>query len=177
DPRRHRAAFAPSSERDRQLAISIQHERPPVEHQLVLTANLIHIRERHIRFARPRFCQLEARGKFPRLERRSVGHEKQLGARARQMRGDHGGPDVFAEDRKSTRLNSSHSQISYAVFCLKKKKNTYIQSNVISIVKKFIVDLPGRPQTFIGTNVKSKVFRLWYVSCKKLLFYVLLLLI
>src|SRR2546430_7039599 len=28
------------------------------------------------------------------------------------------------EDRKSTRLNSSHSQISYAVFCLKKKNNT-----------------------------------------------------
>src|SRR2546430_6253491 len=28
-------------------------------------------------------------------------------------------------DRKSTRLNSSHSQISYAVFCLKKKKNIY----------------------------------------------------
>src|SRR2546430_13272041 len=27
-------------------------------------------------------------------------------------------------DRKSTRLNSSHSQISYAVFCLKKKNNT-----------------------------------------------------
>src|SRR5688572_32422920 len=30
-------------------------------------------------------------------------------------------PDVVLEDRKSTRLNSSHSQISYAVFCLKKK--------------------------------------------------------
>src|SRR5690554_7516769 len=29
------------------------------------------------------------------------------------------------EDRKSTRLNSSHVRISYAVFCLKKKKNTY----------------------------------------------------
>src|SRR2546430_8910035 len=29
-----------------------------------------------------------------------------------------------AGDRKSTRLNSSHSQISYAVFCLKKKKKT-----------------------------------------------------
>src|SRR2546427_3391222 len=28
----------------------------------------------------------------------------------------------FISDRKSTRLNSSHSQISYAVFCLKKKK-------------------------------------------------------
>src|SRR3989475_8634050 len=35
-------------------------------------------------------------------------------------------PDVQAaqRDRKSTRLNSSHSQISYAVFCLKKKRNT-----------------------------------------------------
>src|SRR2546427_520054 len=31
--------------------------------------------------------------------------------------------ESFPEDRKSTRLNSSHSQISYAVFCLKKKKN------------------------------------------------------
>src|SRR3712207_7210236 len=29
-----------------------------------------------------------------------------------------------AVDRKSTRLNSSHANISYAVFCLKKKKNT-----------------------------------------------------
>src|SRR5688572_32387986 len=32
--------------------------------------------------------------------------------------------ELRAGDRKSTRLNSSHSQISYAVFCLKKKKNT-----------------------------------------------------
>src|SRR2546430_11922375 len=31
-------------------------------------------------------------------------------------------------DRKSTRLNSSHSQISYAVFCLKKKKRYHIGS-------------------------------------------------
>src|SRR5256886_11669769 len=30
-----------------------------------------------------------------------------------------------ARDRKSTRLNSSHSRISYAVFCLKKKKNQH----------------------------------------------------
>src|SRR2546430_14921889 len=39
------------------------------------------------------------------------------------------GPDLLQlegvnKDRKSTRLNSSHSQISYAVFCLKKKKTT-----------------------------------------------------
>src|SRR2546430_8119880 len=32
-------------------------------------------------------------------------------------------PETCPGDRKSTRLNSSHSQISYAVFCLKKKKN------------------------------------------------------
>src|SRR3712207_7459972 len=31
------------------------------------------------------------------------------------------------EDRKSTRLNSSHANISYAVFCLKKKKNQSVQ--------------------------------------------------
>src|SRR5438270_11917209 len=31
-------------------------------------------------------------------------------------------PNLIHGDRKSTRLNSSHSQISYAVFCLKKKK-------------------------------------------------------
>src|SRR3712207_7582080 len=30
-----------------------------------------------------------------------------------------------SKDRKSTRLNSSHANISYAVFCLKKKKNIY----------------------------------------------------
>src|SRR2546427_5369370 len=40
-------------------------------------------------------------------------------------------PSVRREkrDRKSTRLNSSHSQISYAVFCLKKKKNKKIKTN------------------------------------------------
>src|SRR5207248_9866138 len=32
-------------------------------------------------------------------------------------------PDFRGRDRKSTRLNSSHRTISYAVFCLKKKKN------------------------------------------------------
>src|SRR5438874_4663758 len=32
-------------------------------------------------------------------------------------------------DRKSTRLNSSHVEISYAVFCLKKKKDTFLQAS------------------------------------------------
>src|SRR5688572_31584988 len=34
----------------------------------------------------------------------------------------------WRKDRKSTRLNSSHSQISYAVFCLKKKKKNIIKN-------------------------------------------------
>src|SRR2546430_3601845 len=45
---------------------------------------------------------------------RGNGGEKPQGGRHQCLR----------EDRKSTRLNSSHSQISYAVFCLKKKKGT-----------------------------------------------------
>src|SRR2546430_10722854 len=45
-----------------------------------------------------------------------------------QMRPLQLGEEFVLVDRKSTRLNSSHSQISYAVFCLKKKKKkkTYI---------------------------------------------------
>src|SRR2546430_11404457 len=37
----------------------------------------------------------------------------------------------LVRDRKSTRLNSSHSQISYAVFCLKKKNNTSTSETII----------------------------------------------
>src|SRR5688572_32674034 len=37
----------------------------------------------------------------------------------------------YSGDRKSTRLNSSHSQISYAVFCLKKKNINYIEQTII----------------------------------------------
>src|SRR5690554_7033314 len=36
-------------------------------------------------------------------------------------------PGSFPEDRKSTRLNSSHVRISYAVFCLKKKKKKILE--------------------------------------------------
>src|SRR2546427_2503659 len=44
-------------------------------------------------------------------------------------------------DRKSTRLNSSHSQISYAVFCLKKKKK---KSKKISFVLRVVCELSVR---------------------------------
>src|SRR2546430_13728220 len=52
-------------------------------------------------------------------------HRRCRGTRATAAR--RGGPrraPCRRGDRKSTRLNSSHSQISYAVFCLKKKKDT-----------------------------------------------------
>src|SRR2546430_9817927 len=38
----------------------------------------------------------------------------------------------YLQDRKSTRLNSSHSQISYAVFCLKKKKRNDAQRVLVA---------------------------------------------
>src|SRR3989449_3421404 len=38
---------------------------------------------------------------------------------------------LFSQDRKSTRLNSSHGYISYAVFCLKKKKYEVKRTNIL----------------------------------------------
>src|SRR5256885_3652463 len=49
----------------------------------------------------------------------------------------HRGADVLPVDRKSTRLNSSHLVISYAVFCLKKKKTN--QSSWTFIVGRLYV--------------------------------------
>src|SRR5215475_1214228 len=43
-------------------------------------------------------------------------------------------PPVDGADRKSTRLNSSHVKISYAVFCLKKKKNNTKSDTITSIL-------------------------------------------
>src|SRR2546430_13430286 len=57
---------------------------------------------------------------FEQRDFRSVGDAmgtKEDAARMRVSR-------ALEKDRKSTRLNSSHSQISYAVFCLKKKKQS-----------------------------------------------------
>src|SRR5258708_10994732 len=48
-------------------------------------------------------------------------------------------PGVAALDRKSTRLNSSHQIISYAVFCLKKKKNKKRQMKVLSARMQWMV--------------------------------------
>src|SRR5688572_31870338 len=65
-------------------------------------------------------------GARPRLVRRRAhaGHGQNRGRAAVPQVPVVSNPSGLSEavDRKSTRLNSSHSQISYAVFCLKKKK-------------------------------------------------------
>src|SRR2546430_6935475 len=64
-------------------------------------------------------------------------------------------------DRKSTRLNSSHSQISYAVFCLKKKKtmhnlrgstvfdNTLVSLRLHAVNRIMFDDLPMLPHSIL----------------------------
>src|SRR5258707_7592244 len=60
----------------------------------------------------------------PAFRHRARDHREALQAWGPGLRGaDHlRGPRLPRGDRKSTRLNSSHANISYAVFCLKKKK-------------------------------------------------------
>src|SRR5258708_20624589 len=70
---------------------------------------------------------------------RYLAHEELHRAGPRRVRG--GGRD--RRDRKSTRLNSSHQIISYAVFCLKKKKKSEIINRGI--------DGAGRSSTQTGT--------------------------
>src|SRR5437763_13433450 len=62
----------------------------------------------------PRVGGRGIRGKGPPDRARSVPLPREGGSRKTA---------AFVKDRKSTRLNSSHRCISYAVFCLKKKKN------------------------------------------------------
>src|SRR2546430_12669774 len=65
---------------------------------------------------------------------RDRGARSDSGRRCRPVRG------AAPRDRKSTRLNSSHSQISYAVFCLKKKKNnSLLPAQLIVFCDTFLV--------------------------------------
>src|SRR2546430_11518177 len=82
---------------------------------------------------------------------RSVGYKGRIirtydGGRNWVEQNSNTGADLFSvsfhknRDRKSTRLNSSHSQISYAVFCLKKKKFKHVlteRHNVLSTADDF----------------------------------------
>src|SRR5690242_18190922 len=68
-----------------------------------------------------------------------------------------------SRDRKSTRLNSSHMSISYAVFCLKKKKNTNIkallhQENLRACLAIFNTeDIDSHPAGFIVENSAVRI--------------------
>src|SRR3712207_6862186 len=62
---------------------------------------------------------LDEAGPPAQPRRREVEGKQEQQQAQRGVVGEHAGDD---QDRKSTRLNSSHANISYAVFCLKKKK-------------------------------------------------------
>src|SRR3712207_8122389 len=71
---------------------------------------------------------------YMRVDRRSFGNLRIVGTDGTGDREVTTSPVVtfFWSDRKSTRLNSSHANISYAVFCLKKKKNVVYPATSIA---------------------------------------------
>src|SRR5438105_6041025 len=82
--------------------------------------------------SRPDRPQESRRREWPECDDREIAQEKNQRRRHASMNGHGAGNDQGAEgeDRKSTRLNSSHEWISYAVFCLKKKKTqSYERTN------------------------------------------------
>src|SRR2546422_4353122 len=97
--------------------------RRPPRSTLFPYTTLFRSSSRRFRDGRPR--RPESAQHLPglqRLDRRP--HTRALRRHALWRLKETGGRDGDLTDRKSTRLNSSHGYISYAVFCLKKKKNT-----------------------------------------------------
>src|SRR5256885_7934815 len=76
----------------------------------------------------------------PPPDRRRAAGPRRRGRRRAGSRPHH--HHLLHADRKSTRLNSSHLVISYAVFCLKKKKLRFVHSSVTNTS-----ELPSRPTT------------------------------
>src|SRR2546429_6723648 len=62
-----------------------------------------------------------------------------FGELGKKLSGDFGADFVAAANRKSTRLNSSHGYISYAVFCLKKKKGSRHHSSLRSKSSRYLI--------------------------------------
>src|SRR5256885_3404059 len=78
--------------------------------------------------ARARRCSRPSRPRGPEISLSVVG------ALSLDRRHPGGDPSARERDRKSTRLNSSHLVISYAVFCLKKKKETGRRQTVETVL-------------------------------------------
>src|SRR4051795_13301116 len=76
-------------------------------------------------------------------------------------------------DRKSTRLNSSHTLISYAVFCLKKKKMRTIDNHTAAPPTRRIwfVSVPCRCSTVANPTAAAAIRRIWFVSVPSCLFF------
>src|SRR2546429_1941482 len=72
----------------------------------------------------------------------------------------------LAEDRKSTRLNSSHGYISYAVFCLKKKKKCYL---CLKLLASFSSDLILLQRCSVGCQLQAHIFTVIRCSTSALL--------
>src|SRR5207249_6440419 len=86
-----------------------------------------------------------------------VDDEGQCGVRARDRNGATRVPGL--EDRKSTRLNSSHVSISYAVFCLKKKKKSAKKIGILNITSRFNRELRS------GINkIRQELSRPFYIN-------------
>src|SRR5256884_2510136 len=62
-------------------------------------------------------------------------------------------------DRKSTRLNSSHGYISYAVFCLKKKKHTKIVPERHPYLRLALSELPASSTVLLRSSVAAEAMR------------------
>src|SRR2546430_10062900 len=76
-----------------------------------------------------------------------------LGTQSKHAHWNVKGPSFIA-DRKSTRLNSSHSQISYAVFCLKKKKQTNVMDTLCHLrIANDIAQCTGRNLALLLSNI------------------------
>src|SRR2546430_5281534 len=97
----------------------------------------------------------------PRLMRR---HESRAARHVARLPAELVLPPVHAvpADRKSTRLNSSHSQISYAVFCLKKKKKTIHQHSATPI---HFSDIEGHSRRHRCTTVIETVRTTHLTDC------------
>src|SRR5207248_8860763 len=62
-------------------------------------------------------------------------------------------PDHLDQDRKSTRLNSSHRTISYAVFCLKKKKKNKSQHYTRTTIAQLTIPSSTNTSTSFGVSL------------------------
>src|SRR2546430_8762773 len=82
--------------------------------------------------------------------------DAQVGADAHEVR-------PGREDRKSTRLNSSHSQISYAVFCLKKKK----YSHAYTLAARTLMDSSARQKLPCSSTRRQPIIQLLHAHAAR----------